>query len=106
MTMNIAKMMQQAKKMQEKMQKMQEEMASVEVHGEAGGGMVKVTITGDHIVRKVQIDDSLWAEQDKELIEDLLVAAVNAAVQAVNEKAKEQQQQMMAGIPLPPGFSL
>jgi DNA-binding YbaB/EbfC family protein len=103
---NIGKMMQQAKKMQENMQKMQAEMAEMEVIGEAGGGMVKVTITGAHVVRRVEIDPSLWDEQDKELIEDLVAAAVNSATQTVEAKVKEQQQDMMSGMPLPPGFSL
>ncbi len=104
--MNIGKMMQQAKKMQENMQKMQAEMAEMEVSGESGGGMVKVTMTGTHQVRRVEIDQSLWDEQDKSLIEDLLAAAVNSASQTVEEKTKEQQQDMMSGMPLPPGFSL
>ena len=104
--MNIAKMMQQAKKMQENMKQMQEEMAALEVHGEAGGGMVKVLMSGDQMVRRVDIDPSLWAEQDKGLIEDLVAAAVNQASQKVSETQKEKQQGMMAGMPLPPGFSL
>jgi DNA-binding YbaB/EbfC family protein len=104
--MNIGKMMQQAKKMQEDMQKMQAEMAEMEVVGESGGGMVKVTMTGAHQIRRVEIDQSLWDEQDKDLVEDLVAAAVNMATQIVDEKAKEQQQGMMAGMPLPPGFSL
>jgi len=104
--MNIGKMMQQAKKMQEDMQKMQAEMAEMEVVGESGGGMVKVTMTGAHQVRRVEIDQSLWDEQDKDLIEDLIAAAVNSAAQVVEAKVKEQQQGMMAGMPLPPGFAL
>jgi DNA-binding YbaB/EbfC family protein len=104
--MNIGKMMQQAKKMQEDMQKMQAEMAEVEVIGESGGGMVKVTMTGAHQVRRIEIDQSLWDEQDKALVEDLVAAAVNMAIQIVDEKVKERQQGMMAGMPLPPGFSL
>jgi len=103
---NIGKMMQQAKKMQENMQKMQAEMAEIEIIGEAGGGMVKVTMTGAHQVRRVEIDQSLWDEQDKDLIEDLIAAAVNSASQSVENRTKEQQQEMMAGMPLPPGFSL
>jgi len=104
--MNIGKMMQQAKKMQENMQKMQAELAEMEVSGESGGGMVKVTMNGAHQVRRVKIDQSLWDEQDKELVEDLVAAAVNSATQTVEAKAKERQQEMMAGMPLPPGFSL
>ncbi|GAV19450.1 hypothetical protein MMIC_P0384 [Mariprofundus micogutta] len=104
--MNIAKMMQQAKKMQENMAKMQEELAAMEIHGEAGGGMVKVTMCGDRSVRRIAIDDSLWQEQDKGLVEDLVTAAINHASQKVEEVAKQKQQGMMAGMPLPPGFSL
>lgn len=104
--MNIGKMMQQARKMQEKMQEMQAEMASLEVEGEAGGGMVKVVLSGDRVVRRVTIDPSLWDEQDKALLEDLTAAAVNSALQAVEAKMQERQKEMMGGLPLPPGFSL
>ena len=104
--MKIGQMMQQAKKMQEKMQQMQEELAATEVIGESGGGMVRVTMGGDRVVRSVLIDPSLWDDQDKDLIEDLVAAAVNAALQTVDEKAKEMQQGMLSGLPLPPGFSL
>jgi len=99
-------MMQQAKRMQEQMAKMQEEMAQVQVNGEAGGGMVKAIVSGDRVLRSVQIDSSLWAEHDKELVEDLTTAAVNAALEAVEAKAKEKQKEMLSGLPLPPGFSL
>ncbi|MDX8391159.1 MAG: YbaB/EbfC family nucleoid-associated protein [Mariprofundaceae bacterium] len=104
--MNIGKMMQQAKKMQENMQKMQAELAEVEVVGEAGGGMVQVTMAGDRSVRRVTIEPSLWQENDKDLIEDLIAAATNAALQQVETMSKEKQQDMMSGLPLPPGFSL
>jgi len=104
--MNIGKMMQQDKKMQENMKQMQEEMAALEVTGEAGGGMVKVLMTGDQVVRHIDIDPSVWQEQDKSLIEDLMAAAVNQASQKVSEMQKQKQQGLMAGMPLPPGFSL
>ncbi|HKI60950.1 MAG TPA: YbaB/EbfC family nucleoid-associated protein [Mariprofundaceae bacterium] len=104
--MNIAKMMQQAKKMQENMQKMQQELAAMELVGESGGGMVKVVMTGDRAVKSVIIDPSVWQEQDKALIEDLVAAAFNHASQKVEELSKQKQQSMMAGMPLPPGFSL
>ena len=104
--MNIAKMMQQAKKMQQGMEKMKEELAALEVVGESGGGMVKVTIMGDRSVKAVNIDDAIWAEQDKALIEDLVAAAVNHAIQKVEEVSQQKQQGLMAGMPLPPGFSL
>jgi len=104
--MKLGQMMQQAKKMQEKMQQMQEELAATEVTGESGGGMVRVKMGGDRVLRSVVIEPSLWDEQDKELIEDLVAAAVNAALRSVDEKAREMQQGMLAGMPLPPGFSL
>ncbi len=102
----LGQMMQQARRMQEQLQQMQAELAQMEVTGEAGGGMVKATVSGDRIVRMVRIDDTAWAEHDRELIEDMVTAAVNAALRGVEEKAKEKQQEMFAGLPLPPGFSL
>ena len=104
--MNIGKMMQQAKKMQENLQKMQQELAAMEIAGEAGGGMVRVVIGGDRTVRKIEIDPSVWDEQDKGLIEDLVTAAVNHGLQKVEEVSQQWQQELMAGLPLPPGFSL
>ncbi|MBF0282280.1 MAG: YbaB/EbfC family nucleoid-associated protein [Zetaproteobacteria bacterium] len=99
-------MMKQAKELQENMKKMQENLADMEVVGESGGGMVKVTMRGDHSVRSLQIEDEVWADQDRDLIEDLIVAAMNQASQAVSNAVKEKQKEMMAGLPIPPGFSL
>lgn len=104
--MNIGKMMQQAKKMQENMKQMQEELADLEASGESGGGMVKVTVSGHHQVKRINIDDSLLADNDKSLLEDLVAAAVNAAMQKVEETTKSKQKDMMSGMSLPPGFSL
>jgi len=104
--MNIAKMMQQAKKMQENMKQMQEELGSLEATGEAGGGMVKATVSGKHQVKRIEIDDSLLADDDKTLLEDLVAAAVNAAMNEIETTIKAKQKDMMAGLPLPPGFSL
>jgi len=103
--MNIGKMMKKAQEMQENMKNLQQDMAALEVNGEAGGGMVKVTMSGDKQVKRVMIEDELWAEQDKDLIEDLIAAAVNAASQVAEEKSKEEQKKLMAGLPIPPGFS-
>jgi len=103
---NIAKMMQQAKKMQQGMETMKEELATLEVVGESGGGMVKITMMGDRSVKTIDIDAAVWEEQDKALIEDLLAAAVNHAIQKVEEVSQQKQQGLMAGMPLPPGFSL
>ncbi len=104
--MNIGKMMKKAQEMQANMKDLQEELAKIEVSGESGGGMVKVMMSGDRQVKSIVIEDELWEEKDKSLIEDLVAAAVNAASQTAEEKSKEEQQKLMAGLPLPPGFSL
>ncbi|MDQ6956741.1 MAG: YbaB/EbfC family nucleoid-associated protein [Mariprofundaceae bacterium] len=104
--MNIGKMMKKAQEMQANMKDLQEELAKIEVSGESGGGMVKVVMSGDRQVKSIVIEDELWEEKDKSLIEDLVAAAVNAASQLAEEKSKEEQQKLMAGLPLPPGFSL
>jgi len=98
-------MMKQAQKMQENMQKAQEELANVEVVGKAGGGMVEVTMTGRHDVKRVHIDDTLLGE-DKDMLEDLIAAAVNDAVQLVEKTSSEKMSGMMGGMSLPPGFKM
>ena len=105
MDFDMNNLMQQAQAMQEKMQKMQEEIANAEVTGEAGAGMVKVTMNGRHDVRRVELDPSLMNE-DKEMLEDLLAAAVNDAVRRVEAQQQEKMQGLTAGMPLPPGFKL
>ncbi|WP_425401962.1 YbaB/EbfC family nucleoid-associated protein [Gilvimarinus chinensis] len=97
--------MKQAQEMQERMQKMQEELANAEVEGQAGAGMVKVIMTGRHDVKSVSIDDSLMGE-DKEMLEDLLAAAVNDAVRRVETSSKEKMSEMTAGMGMPPGFKM
>lgn len=101
----MGNLMKQAQKMQEDMQKMQEELAKAEVIGESGAGLVKVTMNGRHDVRKVELDDSLM-EEDKELLEDLLAAAVNDAVRKIEENSKDKMSSLTAGIPMPPGMKL
>ena len=96
-------MMKQAQKMQEQLKKQQDEMASAEVVGESGAGMVKVVMNGRHDVKKVTIEDGLLSE-DKELLEDLLAAAVNDAVRKIEEKNQSQMSSMTAGMGLPPGM--
>lgn len=98
-------LMKQAQEMQERMQKMQEEIAKAEVTGESGAGLVKVTMTGRHDVKRVQIDDSLLTE-DKEILEDLLAAAVNDAVRRVEQNNQDKLGGLAAGIDLPPGFKM
>lgn len=101
----IGNLMKQAQKMQENLQKVQEELANMEVVGEAGGGMVKVTMTGRHDVRRVEIDPSLLQEE-KELLEDLLAAGVNDAVRKVEATTKERMAAVTGGMALPGGMKL
>jgi len=104
MTMKgLGDMMKQAQEMQQKMQKIQDEIASAEVAGESGAGLVKVVMTGRYDVKGIDIDSSLMTES-KEIIEDLVVAAVNDAVRRVENNQKDRMSELTAGIPLPPGF--
>ena len=96
-------LMKQAQEMQEKVQKIQNEIASAEVTGESGAGLIKITMTGRHDVKKVEIDDSLLSEE-KEILEDLVAAAVNDAVRKVENNQKDRMSELTSGIPLPPGF--
>ena len=96
--------MQQAQKMQQEMQKAQEELANLEVTGEAGGGLVKVTMNGKHAVKRVQIDPSLF--DDQEMLEDIVTAAINDAVNRIAATTQDRMSDMTAGIPLPPGMKL
>ncbi|MBI2380055.1 MAG: YbaB/EbfC family nucleoid-associated protein [Gammaproteobacteria bacterium] len=98
-------LMRQAQEMQTRMQKTQEEIGRMEVQGVAGAGLVKVTMTGRHEVRRVELDDSLMSE-DKEMLEDLLAAAVNDAVRKVEEVTRDKMAGVTAGMPLPPGMKL
>ncbi|MCB1678509.1 MAG: YbaB/EbfC family nucleoid-associated protein [Halioglobus sp.] len=102
---SISDMMKQAQKMQADMQKAQEELASAEVRGESGAGLVSVIMTGRHDVKRVAIDDAVLSE-DKEILEDLLAAAVNDAVRKVEARSREGMSGLAAGLNLPPGFKL
>ena len=101
---DLGNLMKQAQKMQEDMQKAQEELANLEVTGQAGGNMVSVVMTGRHDVKRVSIDPSLM--NDKEMLEDLLAAAVNDAVRQVEKRSQERMAGMTAGMSLPPGFKM
>lgn len=101
----LGNLMKQAQKMQEDLQKAQEEIANMEVTGQAGGGMVSVVMTGRHDVKRVSIDDSLM-QDDKEMLEDLIAAAVNDAVRKIESETKERMSGMTGGLPLPPGMKL
>ena len=98
-------LMKQAQKMQEDMQKAQEEIARMEVEGQSGGGMVKVVMNGKHELRSVKLDDSLMNE-DKDMLEDLLAAAVNDAVRKIEQESSSKMSGLSAGLNLPGGMKL
>ena len=101
----LGNLMRQAQQMQETMKKAQAELAELEVTGESGAGMVKVTLNGHHEAKKVTIEPKLFAE-DKDMLEDLLVAAVNDAVRKIAARSQEKYSGLMSGLNLPPGMKL
>ncbi|HEX7370137.1 MAG TPA: YbaB/EbfC family nucleoid-associated protein [Rhodanobacteraceae bacterium] len=101
----LGQLMQQAQRMQEDLKRAQEEIAKLEVTGSAGGGMVEVTMTGRHEVRRVRIDRKLMAD-DPEMTEDMVTAAINDAVNKVAEVSQQKLGGVSAGMNLPPGFKL
>lgn len=105
MKAGLGDLMKQAQQLQEQMQKAQEQLANAEVTGEAGAGLVKVVMTGRHDVKRVTIDASLLQE-DKEILEDLLAAAVNDAVRRVEEKNRDMLSGMTQGLNIPGGFKM
>jgi DNA-binding YbaB/EbfC family protein len=101
----MGNIMKQAQAMQDKMAKVQEDLAKMEVVGESGAGLVKVTMLGSHSVKRVDIDESLM-EDDKDMLEDLVAAAINDAVRRVEENNKEQMAKVTGGMGMPPGMKL
>lgn len=101
----LAGLMKQAQQMQDNMRKMQEQLALIEVEGQAGAGMVKVVMTCRHDVKRVHIDPSALGD-DREMLEDLIAAAVNDAVRKVEATSQEKMAGVTAGLPLPPGMKL
>ena len=101
----LGNIMQQAQKMQESLKKAQDELALIQVQGESGGGLVTIIMSGKREARKVTSDNSLLNE-DKDMLEDLVAAAINDAVNKVAKLKKEKMSDVTAGIPLPPGFNL
>lgn len=99
-------LMSKAKEMQQKMQAMQEEMANVTADGQSGGGMVTVTLSGKGEMRALKIDPSLFAEDDVEILEDLILAAHNEAKAKVEQIVAQKTQELTAGLPIPPGMKL
>ena len=102
---NFGNMMKQAEALQRNMQKAQEEIAQLEVTGESGAGMVKVTMTGKHEVTRVQIEPAVIGE-DREMLEDLVAAAINDAVRRVESESQQRMSSLMSGLRLPPGMKL
>ncbi|HEX5801970.1 MAG TPA: YbaB/EbfC family nucleoid-associated protein [Azospira sp.] len=100
----IAGLMKQAQQMQENMKKAQEQLAQLEVEGQSGAGMVKVTMTCAHAVRRVNIDPSVM--DDREMLEDLIAAAFNDAVRRGEQISQERMSGFTAGLNLPPGFKM
>jgi nucleoid-associated protein EbfC len=104
--MDIMGMMKKAQAMQAKLQEAQEELGRIEVEGASGGGMVRVTLTAKGEVKSVQLDPSLLTPSDKEMLEDLLIAAFNDAKTKADRAAAEKMQSVTEGLPLPPGMKL
>ncbi len=101
----LAGLMKQAQDMQDKMKKMQEELATIEVEGQSGAGLVKITMTCKHDVKRVVIDPSLLGD-DRDMLEDLVAAAMNDAVRKAEATSQEKMAGMGAGMQLPPGFKM
>ena len=101
----LAGLMKQAQQMQENMKKVQEQLAATEVEGQSGAGLVKIVMTCRHDVKRVSIDPSLLGE-DKDMLEDLVAAAMNDAVRRVESTTQEKMGGLTAGMPMPPGFKL
>lgn len=105
MKANLANIMKQAQQMQENMKTMQDQLANIEVEGQSGAGLVKVVMTCRHDVKRVSIDSSLLGD-DKEMLEDLIVAAMNDAARRVETTTQEKMSSLTGGLGLPPGFKL
>ena len=103
---NFNQFLKQAQEMQKKMQSMQEQMANTEYSGKSGGGLINITVTGRGDIRKVEIDPSLLKPDEKEILEDLIVAAFNDAKQKVDQDSQNSMSNAFGGMPLPPGIKM
>jgi nucleoid-associated protein EbfC len=103
---DMAKLMKQAQEMQSKMAEAQQRLDSIEVEGSAGAGMVKARVSAKGAVRAVSIDPSLFTAEDREVVEDLIVAALRDAQEKAGEAAAEEMSKITEGLPLPPGMKL
>lgn len=98
--------LQQAQKMQQKLQQAQQEVEKIEREGTSGGGMVKITLNGKFQARGLKVDPSLLKEEERDVLEDLIVAAINDAHQKIEQASQETMNKVTAGMPLPPGMKL
>jgi len=103
---NLGNMMKQAQQMQAQMQEMQAKLEELELEGSAGGGMVTAIVTGKGTLRRLSVDPSLVVPEEREVMEDLIVAAVNDAKAKADDRTQEETQKLMGGIQLPPGMKL
>ena len=103
---NIGNMMKQAQQLQKKMSEAQEKLSSIEVEGVSGGGLVKVTATAKGEIKRIKLDKSIMNSEEKEITEDLIVAAINDAKQKGELAAQEEMKNLTGGLPLPPGMKL
>ena len=103
---NFNDMMKKAQEMQKKMQEIQESLANLEVEGTAGGGMVKITMNCKNEVKKIELDPSIIKEEEKQMMEDLIVAALNDAKSKAEEKSQEEMKKLTGGLGLPPGMKM
>lgn len=103
---NLGNMMKQAQQMQAKMMEMQDKLETLEVEGLAGGGMVKAVLNGKGMARRIAIDPQLLNASEGEVLEDLLVAAINDAKNKIEAKMSEKMAELTGGLNLPPGFKL
>ena len=103
---NFNDMMKKAQEMQKKMQEMQESLANLEVEGTSGGGMVKITMNCKNEVKKIDVDPSIIKQDDKTMMEDLIVAALNDAKSKAEEKSKDEMKKLTGGLGLPPGMKM
>ncbi len=103
---DIFGMMKQVQQMQERAQRMQEELAAIQIGGEAGGGLVKVTLSGKGDMKEIKIDPSLLKPEEAEIVEDLIVAAMADAKAKVESQMQSKMQELTGGLPIPPGLKL
>ena len=103
---NLGNMMKQAQQLQKKMAEAQNKLNDIEVEGTSGGGLIKVTATAKGIIKRISIDDSLIKQDEKEILEDLIVAAINDAKEKGEAAAQEEMKNLTGGLPLPPGMKL